>query len=208
MLPQWAIQIAAYTRRDIAKSIKACEFDSMYYDTDSNKIMNYEKHKDWFDKFNEERRELNLRCNTFDYDKKYFERIGGFELEYIGTRFKVLGAKRYLVEHDGEIQVTVAGMVKGSLEKYCEKNNLDIWEMFTDDLRLPAGDSEKKTTVYYDHAFTDELTDYEDNTQTVEEGSCVAIIDRPITMSMEEDFINRIEQLSHERERMIHKGFL
>lgn len=208
MLPQWAIQIAAYTRRDIVKSIKACEFDSMYYDTDSNKIMNYEKHKDWFDKFNEERKELNLRCNTFDYDKKYFERIGGFELEYIGTRFKVLGAKRYLVEHDGEVQVTVAGMVKGSLEKYCTKNNLDIWEMFTDDLRLPAGDSEKKTTVYYDHAFTDELTDYEGNTQTVTEGSCVAIIDIPFTMSMEEDFINRIEQLSHERERMIHKGFL
>lgn len=208
MLPQWAIQIAAYTRRDIVKSIKACEFDSMYYDTDSNKIMNYEKHKDWFDNFNAERRALNLQCNTFDYDKKYFERIGGFELEYIGTRFKVLGAKRYLVEHDNEIQVTVAGMVKGSLEKYCEKNNLDIWEMFTDDLRLPAGDSEKKTTVYYDHEFTDELTDYEGNTQTVSEGSCVAIIDIPFTMSMEEDFINRIEQLSHERERMIHKGFL
>ena len=208
MLPQWAIQIAAYTRRDIVKSIKACEFDSMYYDTDSNKIMNYEKHKDWFDNFNAERRELNLKANTYDYDKKYFERIGGFELEYIGTRFKVLGAKRYLVEHDGEVQVTVAGMVKGSLEKYCAKNNLDIWEMFTDDLRLPAGDSEKKTTVYYDHAFTDVLTDYEGNTQAVHEGSCVAIIDIPFTMSMEEDFINRIEQLSHERERMIHKGFL
>ena len=208
MLPQWAIQIAAYTRRDIVKSIKACEFDSMYYDTDSNKIMNYEKHKDWFDNFNAERRELNLKANTYDYDKKYFERIGGFELEYIGTRFKVLGAKRYLVEHDGEVQVTVAGMVKGSLEKYCKKNNLDIWEMFTDDLRLPAGDSEKKTTVYYDHDFDDMLTDYEGNTQAVHEGSCVAIIDIPFTMSMEEDFINRIEQLSHERERMIHKGFL
>ena len=208
MLPQWAIQIAAYTRRDIVKSIKACEFDSMYYDTDSNKIMNYDKHKEWFDKFNEERRELNLKANTFDYDKKYFERIGGFELEYIGTRFKVLGAKRYLVEHDGEIQVTVAGMVKGSLEKYCEKNNLDIWEMFTDDLRLPAGDSEKKTTVYYDHEIDDTLTDYEGNTEAIHEGSCVAIIDIPFTMSMEEDFINRIEQLSHERERMIHKGFL
>lgn len=208
MLPQWAIQIAAYTRRDIVKSIVACDFDSMYYDTDSNKIMNYKKHEDWFNKFNEERKALNYRCNTFDYDKKYFERIGNFELEYIGTRFKVLGAKRYIVEHDNEIQVTVAGMVKGSLEKYCKKYNLDIWEEFTDDLKLPAGESEKKTTVYTDWSFDDILTDYEGNTESIHEGSCVAIIDIPFTMSMEEDFINRIEQLSSERERMIYKGVL
>lgn len=251
MLPQWAIFTAAATRRSIVRSIKACEFDSMYYDTDSNKIMHYEAHKDWFDKFNAERMELNRKMNVYDFDKKYFERLGCFELEYIGTRFKVLGAKRYLVEHDGEIQVTVAGMVKGSLEKYVknkqiehiqkeipeivfnklkkennteimqycllsetckyideqEENNM-IWEMFTDDLRLPAGDSEKKTTVYYDHEVDDTLTDYEGNTEAIHEGSCVAIIDIPFTMSMEEDFINRIEQLSHERERMIHKGFL
>ena len=208
MLPQWAIQIAAYTRRDIVKSIKACDFDSMYYDTDSNKIMNYSKHKAWFEEFNRERRELNMRANTFEYDKKYFERIGGFELEYIGTRFKVLGAKRYLVEHDGKTQVTVAGMVKGSLEKYCEKHDLDIWEEFKDDLYLPAGESEKKTTIYFDHSFDDTLTDYEGNTENIHEGSCVAIIDIPFTMSMEEDFINRIELLSKERERMIYKGVL
>ena len=208
MLPQWAIQIAAYTRRDIIKSIVACGFDSMYYDTDSNKIMNFEKHKAWFDKFNEERRKLNRQCNTYDYDKKYFERIGGFELEYIGTRFKVLGAKRYIVEHDNEIQVTVAGMVKGSLEEYCKKYDLDIWEMFTDDLRLPAGDSKKKTTVYNDSGFEDTLTDYLGITRQIKEGSSVAIIDIPFTMSMEEEFINRIELLSKERKRMIYKGVL
>lgn len=208
MLPQWSIQIAAYTRRDIVKSIVACDFDSMYYDTDSNKIMNFEKHKAWFDKFNEERRKLNRQCNTYDYDKKYFERIGGFELEYIGTRFKVLGAKRYIVEHDNEIQVTVAGMVKGSLEEYCKKYDLDIWEMFSDDLRLPAGDSKKKTTVYNDSGFEDILTDYLGVTRQIKEGSSVAIIDIPFTMSMEEEFINRIELLAKERERMIYKGVL
>ena len=61
MLPQWAIWIAAYTRRCIVRSI--CEgatidgnggIDSIYYDTDSNKILNFEKHKPWFDKFNAE----------------------------------------------------------------------------------------------------------------------------------------------------------
>lgn len=208
MLPQWAIQTAAYTRRDIVKSIKACGFDSMYYDTDSNKIMNYQDHVSWFENFNNERIELNRKTNTFDYDKKYFERLGCFELEYVGTRFKVLGAKRYLVEHDNKVQVTVAGMVKGSLEAYCEKNNLDIWEMFDDNLKLPAGDSWKKTTVYTDTAFEDTLTDYLGKPLKISEGSCVAIIDIPFTMSLEEEFINRIEALRSERERMIHKGVL
>ena len=206
MLPQWAIQTAAYTRRDIVKSIKACGFDSMYYDTDSNKIMNYKAHADWFENFNKERIELNHKTNTFDYDKKHFERLGCFELEYIGTRFNVLGAKRYLVEHDSKVQVTVAGMVKGSLEAYCNKNNLDIWEMFDDNLKLPAGDSWKKTTVYTDTSFEDTLTDYLGNPLKISEGSCVAIIDIPFTMSLEEEFINRIEALRSERERMIHKG--
>ena len=206
MLPQWSIMTAAYTRRSIVQSIKACGFDSMYYDTDSNKIMNFEAHKGWFDKFNEERVAFNKTINTFGYDKKYFERLGCFELEYVGSRFKVLGAKRYLVEHDGKTQVTVAGMVKGSLEAYCEKNKLDIWEIFDDNLKLPAGDSWKKTTVYYDQAFEDKLTDYTGQTETINEGSCVAIIDIPFTMSLEEEFINRIETLREERERMIYKG--
>lgn len=229
MLPQWAIFTAAATRRSIVRSIKACGFDSLYYDTDSNKIMKFDLHKEWFDNFNTERMEINRNMNTYDFEKKYFERLGCFELEYIGKRFKVLGCKRYLVTHDGSTQVTIAGCVKGSFEKYAEKifreerkiptveklsekqkQELEdlIYEMFTDDLRLPPGDSEKKTTVYYDKAFVDTLTDYEGNTEEIREGSCVAIIDIPFTMSMEEDFINRIEELSHERERMIYKGVL
>lgn len=250
MLPQWSCQIAAYTRRTIVKSIKECGFDSLYYDTDSQKIINYDKHKEWFDNFNKERMEINARTETYGYNKKFFERIGCFEYEYRAEKMLVQGAKRYIVEHDGEINVTVAGMVKGSLEAYVkklqiehvkneipkyvlgvkdiigipdckdfmireiytyieeqEKHNL-IWDIFNDDLRIPEGDSMKKTTVYYDKAFTDTLTDYFGNTEEIQEGSCVAIIDIPFTMSMEEEFMTRIAALSNERKRMIHKGVL
>lgn len=206
MLPQWAVWIAAYTRRAIVKSIKACGVDSIYYDTDSNKIADYDKYKEWFEEFNEERMEKNRNMETYDYDPKLFERLGCFELEYYGTRYKVLGAKRYLVEHDGEVQCTVAGMVKGSLEKYCAAKNLDIWEQFTDDLVLPKEWSEKQTTVYCDEGFTDTLTDYTGKTEEVSEKSCVAIINIPFTMNVEEEFLNRIEALRQERERMIYKG--
>lgn len=214
MLPQWAIYTAAYTRRDIVKSIvgssnvEGCGADSLYYDTDSNKILHPEEHEAFFEAFNAEKIKKNESMEIYGYDPKIFRLLGCFIKEYSGTRWKVLGCKRYLVEHDGKTQVTIAGCVKGSLEKYCEKNEIDIWEFFSDDMTLPAGDSEKKTTVYYDHEFEDELTDFEGNTAKIKEGSCVAIIDIPFSMSMEDEFVSRIAYLQNERKRMIHKGVL
>lgn len=208
MLPQWAIWIAAYTRRAIVRSIKACGVDSIYYDTDSNKIANFEKYKDWFDAFNAEERRKSEEMEVYDFDRNLFLKIGSFDLEYYGTRYKVLGAKRYLVEHDGKVQCTVAGMVKGSLEKYCQENNLDIWEQFTDDLVLPAEWSQKQTTIYRDEPFKTVLRDYKGVECEVSELSCVAIINIPFTMNVEEEFLNRIEALRQDRERMIYKGVL
>lgn len=212
LLPQWAIWIAAYTRLDIARSItedgttKNFGLDCIYYDTDSNKVRNPEAHKWWFDKFNKERYEEVQKMECYDFDRSLFAKIGCFDFEYEGSRFCVLGAKRYLVEHDGEVQVTVAGMVKGSLEEYCEKNNLDIWEQFSDNLYLSEEDSHKKTTVYTDTFIEDDLTDFEGNTYHIKEKSCVAIIPIPFTMSVEAEFMNRIMMLEKERERMIFKG--
>lgn len=247
MLPQWSCYIAARTRRTIVLSIKECGFDSLYYDTDSQKIINYEKHKAWFDNFNKERMEINAKTETYGYDKKIFERIGCFEWEYQAKNFLVQGSKRYISEYDGKIHVTVAGMVKGSLEEYVKKLQIQhvkneipksilkckclgqakdtleeeiynyisdqeahnmIWDIFNDDLVIPAGDSMKKTAVYTDKGFIDTLTDYEGKTEVIEEGSCVAIIDIPFTMSMEEEFLLRIASLIDERKRMIYKGVL
>jgi len=206
MLPQWAIWIAAYTRRCIVESIKACGIDSIYYDTDSNKISHYEKYAPWFEEFNARQRHKAETMEVYDFDRSLFLKLGGFEREYIGTKAKVLGAKRYLIEHDNKVQCTVAGMVKGTLEKYCKENDLDIWEQFTDDLILSPEYSEKQTTIYRDEPFTDVLIDYNGIPAVVTEKSCVAIINIPFTMNVQEEFLNRIEALREERERMIYKG--
>ena len=206
MLPQWAIYTAAYTRRAICKSIKACGVDSIYYDTDSNKIANPSKYEGWFDSYNKHVEDINKTMEVYDYDREKLLRIGCYEKEYTGQKYRVLGAKRYMVEYDGEVQVTVAGMVKGSYEAYCKKVGWDMWEHFTDKLELPASDSWKKTTIYYDQPFDDELTDFRGETVSIHEGSSVAIIDIPFSMSVEQEFISRIELLRQQRERMIAKG--
>lgn len=210
MLPQWAVWIAAYTRRCIVESINACGIDSIYYDTDSQKVSNYKKYDSWFNEFNARQRKKAEAMEVYGYDRNIFLKLGSFEREYIvePKKLKVLGAKRYLVEHDGKLQCTVAGMVKGTLENYCEKEGLNIWDEFTDNLTLSTEYSKKQTTVYRDEAFTDILTDYTGVPMEVSELSCVAIINIPFTISVEEEFLNRIEALRLERERMIYKGVL
>ena len=221
MLPQWAIWIAAYTRRDIVRAITQCGqggIDAIYYDTDSIKTKNYEKYAEWFQNFNAEKRAKVEAMECYDFDRKHFLKIGGFEYEYTTDQIKVLGCKRYMVNHDGKIQVTVAGMVKGSYEKWIKHENeerekkgktpLDIWETFTDDLTIPPPWSDKQTAIYYDQAFWDEMTDYKGNKMIVEEKSCCAIVDIPFSMNIETEFIERINTLRHERENAIYKGVL
>lgn len=209
LLPQWAIEIAAYSRAQLIDAIlNGGGVDSIYYDTDSNKVNHPEKYEAYYNEFNERMMEVNKNLNTYGYDKEPFLHIGCWEKEYTGVRYKVLGAKRYLVEHDGEIQCTVAGMVKGTLEDYCEDNNLNIWDEFSNNLHLSPEYSKKKTTVYWDEPFEDDITDYLGNKAHISEKSCVSIISIPFHMSMDAYFLELIRQKKEEREREVYKGVL
>ena len=210
LLPQWAVYVAAYTRRDIVDALYNTGPDSVYYDTDSDKILNYEDYAEWFETFNAERMQKNAAMELYDFNPEHFRKIGCFELEYITDPdgFKVLGAKRYIVKHDGEISVTVAGMIKGSLEEYCNNNNLDIWKEFSNGLKLEKEYSRKQTTSYYDQGFEDCFVDYEGNEQTFRERSCVAIFDIPFEMNVEKQFLEQIIAKAKERKNQIYKGVL
>ena len=120
----------------------------------------------------------------------------------------MLGAKRYIVKHDGEITVTVAGMIKGSLEEYCKNNNLDIWKEFSNGLKLEKEYSRKQTTSYYDKSFEGSFIDYEGNQQYFMERSCVAIFDIPFEMNVEKQFLEQIIAKAKERKNQVYKGVL
>ena len=252
LLPQWAIEIAAYSRAQLIDAIlNGGGVDSIYYDTDSNKVNHPEKHMKYYEDFNVKMREINRNLNTYGYDKAPFESIGCWCEEYRGLRYKVLGAKRYLVEHDGEIQCTVAGMVKGTLEDYVFDEQLKhirndipeylfglkdltqsieciksayireiytyieeqhkhplIFDEFSNNLHLSPEYSKKKTTVYHDEPFEDDITDYLGQTAHISEKSCVSIISIPFHMSMDAYFLELIMQKKEEREREVYKGVL
>ena len=99
-------------------------------------------------------------------------------------------------------------MVKGTLEDYCEDNNLNIWDEFSNNLHLSPEYSKKKTTVYWDEPFEDDITDYLGNKAHISEKSCVSIISIPFHMSMDAYFLELIRQKKEEREREVYKGVL
>lgn len=131
---QWGVWVTAYARRELMQAVLYCDNDEVYHDTDSVKLLHYEKYYDYFLKQNDIMDEkLRKMCEYYDID---YERtrplkpngkpapLGHWDFEGIYFKFKTLGAKKYaykyMFEADGitikpenyGIHVTVAGVPK------------------------------------------------------------------------------------------------
>lgn len=169
----WGVWVTAYARRNLFTAIIELKNDYVYSDTDSVKVLNHEKHKEYFDNYNKQAREkLEAAC---EHHKIPFEAVepatikgvkkllGVWDFEGVYKRFKTLGAKRYLVEEsDGDIALTVSGVNKGVAVPYLvDKYGKDgIFEAFTDTLYIPPDYSGKNTHTYIDDVVSGVLTDY------------------------------------------------
>ena len=119
----WGVWITAYARRNLFTGIVAFGYDYIYSDTDSIKVINVDKHKDYFVLYNQSlEKKLHKMCDLYDIDysrispktiKGETKLIGVWDYDGFYTRFKTLGAKRYMVEkEDHEISLTVSGVSK------------------------------------------------------------------------------------------------
>lgn len=210
LLPTWGIWCTAYARRNLVKTAIKLGDDNIYNDTDSIKAKNTPGCQHIFDEYNDRVRRINKTMYVGKYDRKIFANLGCFDYEGRLVRLKTLGCKRYLhseVEFNKDkkkyeivTNATVSGLIKGSLQEYCELNNLDIYETFDSNLdvsnkvvfKLDKDVSKKKTATYFDKPFVAELTDYLGETIIVSEKSGCSIVEIPFKMSMGEDYINLI----------------
>ena len=209
LLPQYGIWVTAYSRYRLVKAMVQCGDDhNIYNDTDSCKIMNYDGCKHVFDAHNDLMHRLNKKMYIGKYDRKYFMNMGIFDIEYDKMwKFKTLGSKRYCYtvaekDKDGMVrlhdQTVIAGMKKGSLQKYCKKNDIDIYEAFRNDLQLSAEESDKLTTSYEDVEWIRIVAGHE-----VSEKSCVTLIKIPFSMTMAVDYLMLLEEVSRMNSRKI-----
>lgn len=127
--------------------------DVIYMDTDSLYMLNGVKHMHIIDKWNTFAAERVKKVLPSEYAPLY--KLGHFDNIALDDshgysdsfqRFKTLGAKRYIKQYTTTRKgkhiksiytkqaVTVAGLPKGVLQRYCNKHHLNIFDEFKNDL--------------------------------------------------------------------------
>lgn len=205
----WGVWVTAYARRNLWTGIIAAKNDYVYSDTDSLKVTNYNKLVNYVNWFNEQIIEKMENCLNFyklDLDllqpktiKGETKMLGIWDFEGTYSRFKTLGAKRYLVEENGKLELTLAGLSKkNGLNYMLEKagNNTEVFNMFNDNLYIPTENTGKMTHTYLDNELAFSLTDYQGNTKDVTSPSSIHLEKCEFTLSIAEQYKKFLKELS------------
>ncbi len=200
----WGVWVTAYARHNLFSGIIEFAEDYVYSDTDSVKVKNYENHIEYINKYNKrvlfklskacEYHGIDIsltRPKTIDGEEKI---LGVWDDEGIYTRFKTLGAKRYMVEKKGEINITVSGLNKKIAVPYLkEKYGNRVFENFTNELYVPPGKTGKNTFTYIDDEIEGYITDYLGNESYYYEKSGAHLEPADYTLSLSKQFIDYLK---------------
>lgn len=170
----WGIWVTAYARRNLWSAIISVGDDYIYSDTDSVKMLNYDKHKSYVEAYNNHVTDkLGKMMDFYKLNKKLLcpktikgidKPLGVWDYEGHYTKFKTLGAKRYLIEEDGHFHLTVAGLSKKNGMQYLEDLNggdsEKIFNSFDDNLHIPSDKTGKMTHTYLDEENEAMIKDY------------------------------------------------
>ncbi len=208
----WGVWVTAYARRNLWSGILALENDYIYSDTDSVKFLNYEKHKDYFSKYNDFAiKKLKKMCEELEIDfnltkpktiKGEEKQLGVWDFDGKYKRFKTLGAKRYMVEHEnGDINITVSGVNKYTAVPYLintyGKDN--VFNAFTDGLYIPKGYAGKNILTYIDEETEGVIKDYQENEAYYHEGSSVHMEEGDYTLKIGKEYIEYMKGVRYRK---------
>lgn len=213
----WGVWITAYARKNLFTGIYEFKDDYVYSDTDSLKVLNVDRHRDYIEQYNAmvlDKLRRAMRYHGLPYDAISPKTIEGKEKplgvwDYEGTytRFKTLGAKRYMTEkpnRDGvlEVSITVSGVNKHNAVPYLLKRYGEgVFEAFEEGLHIPSTNDTgediftaegvkidnpcgKNTHTYIDEEQRGTLTDYLGNKCEYEELSSTHLEATDYTLSL------------------------
>ena len=131
---QWGVWTTAHARKALEDGIAIAGHNCIYVDTDSVKFIGDAD----FSEFNKNAISLSKQSHAFADDiKGKTHYMGVYEQEQTYSRFKTLGAKKYVYEYaDGEVHCTIAGVNKKlggqELMSVSRETGKDPLQLFTD----------------------------------------------------------------------------
>lgn len=200
----WGIFVTAYARRNLWKGILSIGKDYIYSDTDSIKFLNLEKHQQFIDDYNFDcMAKLENMCvdKKISFDLVHPKSIDGKE-HWLGTwdyegmynKFKTLGAKRYMIEKDGKIEITIAGLSKKEGANFIASHKKPF-EYFCNTMTIPSNKTGKMTHTYIDDEQIATITDYQGNTELVKSPSSIHLEPCEFTLDMSKQFLDFLESV-------------
>ena len=194
----WGVWCTAYARNNLHTGIKECKDDYIYSDTDSIKIFNADKHKNYFEKYNEwivQKLEKCLKYHNIPLDyispktiKGETKTLGIWDFDGFYTDFKTLGAKRYIYRKDDKISITVCGLSKKSGKEFIE-NQQKPFLFFNDGMFVDCEHTGKMTHTYIDREIENIITDYLGNQAYYHEKSYIHLEKTDYLLSLSDMYI-------------------
>lgn len=200
----WSTFCTAFARRNVLSAIhyidEYCKkhgmhSDYIYSDTDSIKLTNHHRYKEFFDSYNKEivaKIKACLRFRNIDDSMAEPEAANGKKKplgvwdweskEQNITRFKTLGAKRYMYEDEEGIHITIAGVNKKKGSAYMTEHADTAFDDFTFGLTLDEEVCGRLVAYYIDEERKGTFIDYEGNEQEYDEMSCVVLVGSDFTI--------------------------
>lgn len=206
----WGIWVTAYARRNLWTAILNIGDDYIYSDTDSIKMLNFDSHKEYVEKYNKyigkkladmmEHYKLNVDLLAPKTIQGKAKPLGIWEFEGNYSHFKTLGAKRYLVKENGEFHLTVAGLSKKNginhMVDICGGDTEQVFDIFNDELYIPANKTGKMTHTYIDTEKEMFVVDYDGVQERVLTLSGIHLEPCDFTLSISEQYNQFLRAIS------------
>ena len=206
----WGVWVTAYARDNLLRRVIDLDEYVVYCDTDSIKC--YQGYnKKVFDTYNDSVIKKIKKVSNYlnipfeNYSPKDLKGIphllGIFECEtkkdrqYTYDKFITQGAKKYCVEIDGEIEITVSGVPKSGAK--CLKSIND----FRDDLVFDYEYTNKNTITYNDNQTPIDIVDYLGVKYKVEDKSGCCLLPTTYKLGKAIDYTNLLTENSSKRSK-------
>jgi len=184
-------------------------------------VSNFEKHIGYINNYNESfKSKARGMCQARGIDERRLhpKNIKGNE-KWIGmwdddgfySKFKTLGAKRYLVcdASDGSIHMTVSGVAKNGVGFLCRTfgcgyeqsgkyyaDDVDsLFDAFNDGMEIPPGACGKNIHTYIDEPFTCQIRDYQGHETEIHEESCVNLEETGYLLKISDEYDKLIKSI-------------